>query len=145
MRVSERAKILFVVVFSTSNQYTLTFLRRQLQHFRSSRARDITDKNHLAIFYNAYIKENDTARGIKIISEQLQARASSPLLSSTMLYYNHIGDTNVRFPLCEPCVCLNISRSGNEVMTLQALHRYCGTNPNARVIYIHSKGTYTST
>ena len=141
MRFSGKVKILFVVIFS----YTNTSLRRRVQHFRSSRARNITDKNDIAIFYNVYIKENDTARGIKIVNEQLEARASSPTLSRTMLYYNHIGDINVRFPLCEPCLRLNISRSGNEVMTLQALHRYCAANPNARVIYIHSKGTYTST
>lgn len=141
MHVSDRVKILLVFVFS----YTQTSHRLQIQYFRGSRTRDIIDKNHLAIFYNVYIKENDTARGIKIINEQLQARASSPTLASTMLYYNHIGDTNARFPHCEPCVRLNISLSGNEVMTLQALHRYCGANPNARVIYIHSKGTYTST
>ena len=140
MRFSDKVKVLVVFIFSCTH----THLRRQVQYFGSSRAR-ITDKNNLAIFYNVFFNENDTASGIRIVNEQLGARASSPTLSTTMLYYNHIGDINVQFPSCTPCLRLNASRTGNEVMTLHALHRYCGTNPNARVIYIHSKGTHTHT
>ena len=147
MHVSFVVRTLFFILFfyrGTRKVLAPTFLN--VQCFQSSsRTRDIVRKNDLAIFYNVFFKDNDTARGIRIVKEQLHARAVSPTLSSKMLYYSHIGDTNVPFPLCKPCVRLNLSRTGNEVMTLQALHRYCGTNPNSRVIYIHSKGTYTHT
>jgi len=142
---SSRGKFILVVFFLCELTYQERVPKFNFLQLQSKEQKEHIIQEQIGIFYNVYFKENDTVRGINIVKEQLQVRASSDILANTTLYYNHFGDTNVIFPPCEPCVRLNVSHSGNEVMTLEALQNFCYTNPSSRVIYIHSKGTYTST
>jgi hypothetical protein len=74
----------------------------------------------------------------------MRIEPNSPL-KETMLYYTQIGNTNVSIQsYCEPCTRLKNTKSGDEVLTLQALYEYC-IQPNHsdhHVVYIHDKGSF---
>jgi hypothetical protein len=68
-----------------------------------------------------------------------------PLLANATVHYSRFGALDIDWPGCGNRTCLEIvaQPKGNEVMMLQPLHEYCVRNPLDRVIYIHTKGTYS--
>jgi roadblock/LC7 domain-containing protein len=72
---------------------------------------------------------------------------SQPLLANATVHYSRFGALDIDWPGCGNRTCLEIvaQPKGDEVMILQPLHEYCVKNTLDRVVYIHSKGTYTAT
>lgn len=97
----------------------------------------------VAIFYNIFIPPGEEQNALRIVKEQLDARASQKHLANTKLYYTRIGDLNAPLPSCHNCVELQAVEEGNEVLTLQSMYEYCQSNVADRVIYIHNKGSFT--
>ena len=105
----------------------------------------------LAVFYNAYISEEDPQIAHEIIEEQINKIGESHLASpqiNTTIYYSTLGR---RLPddfmsrLCTErnemtCTHLGHYEGGYEEVTLAALFDYCQLHPSERVVYIHSKG-----
>jgi hypothetical protein len=122
------------------------------QPFVQSRsAPPINDNDETVLFYNVYIPINGTDRALKIVQDQLLFRQQSNLTNET-LYYTVIAPFNASYyaqliaelPGCQPCTCLQHVDSGNEELTLTSLHEHCSSNPRNRVLYFHSKGTFTA-
>jgi len=102
----------------------------------------------LAVFFNTFVRKDSKKhfkrRAVRIIKSQIEMiEESAP---NATIYYSRFGDLNSTYPFppCKNCVKLRAKARGDEVDTLQALHQYCVFNPSARVIYMHSKGTYTA-
>ena len=109
-----------------------------------------------AIFYHIYVPlaNNTKARALEIIQEQIEQVASSVATnSSTILYYNTIGDNATDIPMfideiCEAkaLTCRHKAHydRGFEEITLQNLYDFCASDQssNASVTYLHSKGTF---
>lgn len=102
----------------------------------------------MAVFYNTYQNPNDTAIAREIIYYQIKAINNSPLANSTV-YYSRVGDLS-KWPInkclnegSRECIELVAKEEGDEVETVQPLYEYCVNNQNDRVIYMHSKGSFT--
>ena len=108
------------------------------------------------IFYNTYIRRNftddassrkeRTRRAKEIMSSQFQAIKSQPLLDDAGMFYSRFGDLEPPWLGCPgtgTCIEIAAQEKGGEEITLQHLYEYCVENPLDRVIYMHSKGTYT--
>jgi hypothetical protein len=139
-----------------SKQVNSSILRRPPQHSshlllqpHPSSSESKNAKQNIAIFYNTFVRLNGAqkTRGNRIIKEQLDMIDSQPLLANATVHYSRFGALDIDWPGCGNRTCLEIvaQSEGDEVMTLQPLHEYCVKNPLDRVIYIHSKGTYTAT
>ena len=112
-------------------------------------------KRKNAIFFNTFVrvypKDNEIERSRKrnralgIINEQLEMIKSQPLLDGATIFYTRFGDLEVPWPNsnCDTCIQLASQEKGGEEITLQHLYEYCTENPLDRVLYMHSKGTYT--
>jgi len=107
-----------------------------------------------AIFFNTYIHPNRTVEGQKIIRDQLWSINHQPLLDDTDIYYTRFGDINTTaWPETEcvgqrkkrKCHQIKAAEKGDEIATIQALYEYCLQNNDDRVVYMHSKGSYTPT
>ena len=115
-----------------------------------------------AIFFNSFVnKPNETdsseSRRWKrnkfkvIIKEQLALIKAQPLLDGANIFYTRFGDLDVSWPECggtisgnRTCIELAAQETGGEDITLQHLYEYCTENPLDRVLYMHSKGTFTA-
>ena len=103
----------------------------------------------LAVFYNTYTNPNNTEHALEIIYAQLKVFNQSPLANSTV-YYSRFGDLEFKWPInkCRnkgnrQCHEIVAREEGDEVETLQYLYDYCVSNQDHRVVYAHSKGTFT--
>lgn len=110
-------------------------------------------ENRFAIFYNTFSPNgNDATHAKSIINSQLEEINSQPLLDQSPLFYTRIGDSSWEWPIRE-CqgnnnrLCKQIAAvpEGDEMITLTALYNYCrvAEHEQHKVVYIHSKGTYT--
>jgi hypothetical protein len=112
----------------------------------------VPGKQRIAIFYNTFLRADgklgEKERGNGIIKGQLDMIDSQPLLANATVYYSRFGALDIDWPGCRNRTCIEIvaqPKGDDEVMALQPLHEYCVKNPLDRVVYIHSKGTYTAT
>ena len=104
-----------------------------------------------AIFFNTYLHPNRTIEGQAIIKNQLWRINNQPLLDNTDIHYTRFGDINTTsWPDLEcvggkkrRCHQIKAAEKGDEVVAIQALYEYCLQNKEDRVIYMHSKGTFT--
>lgn len=95
-----------------------------------------------ALFYNIFFKEAQSHKTLAIIQEQMDQIRNSSLANST-IYYNTIGFNDSICPPDLKCRNLNFYPKANEEVTLQSLHEYCQKHPQARVSYIHNKGSFS--
>lgn len=114
------------------------------------------------IFYHIFIPPDGAKNALRIIEDQLKQvgesyAASHPRMSNqtVTVYYTTVGGTSCPFDdswmthLCQrlrhPLECRHVQHFTRafEEATLQHLHWYCQDNPSSKVVYIHSKGSYT--
>ena len=114
-------------------------------------------ESKFAIFFNTFSKVNKTDLAKNIITSQLQEINSQPLLDGAALFYTRIGDLDWEWPVSEcrgnltsssnqtqrQCTEIAAVPEGDENLSLHQMHQYCVRNKQDRVIYMHSKGTYT--
>ena len=118
-----------------------------------------TTSTPFAIFYNIYVDPLDKFRidnALNIVEEQIAQVGTSfanryPYKRTVSLYYSTVGGPIHRswmISLCRMhgvnCNFLKHWDEGDEDVTLQRIHDYCGEHPNNTVAYIHSKGSYHS-
>jgi hypothetical protein len=111
-----------------------------------------SEKNDVgnAIFYNIYIPRDDPTAAMSIVKEQLNQiqKSSQSNSTTTTLYYNLIGISNVREIMDHHDISFDslISNNhqllkhveeGGEDLTLDAVWEYCLERSNATVGYIH--------
>lgn len=123
------------------------------QQLRSRLSGEKSAYHPLVIFYNIYIPPNNINNGLRIVSEQLQMRSESSSVARVPLYYTLIGAIQeTSLPKCENCHQIQAVEEGDEVLTLQAMWEYCNSTIHSeiseasvtpRVVYIHTKGSYT--
>ena len=112
-------------------------------------------KTQVAIFYNAFISEDNPSNAHEIIKEQIDAIGKSYLTSAwmnTTIYYSTLGrplPSAFMEDLCREhgnltCQHLRHYKTGYEEVTLASLFQYCQQHPDERVVYIHSKGEKSS-
>ena len=108
-------------------------------------------RKQFAVFYNAYISEDDPSVAYEVIQEQIDKIAESYLASphiATTIYYATLGQAlpdGFMERLCTErngltCQHLKHYDDGYEEVTLASLYDYCQYYPNDRVMYFHSKG-----
>jgi hypothetical protein len=108
--------------------------------------------NNRALFYNIFVPDasmDEVKNALDIVYEQLSFVAKSGVLKqSTVVYYTLIGK-NTTDAIQQYCVKLGVlcdallyTQEGNEDLTLQSLHDYCSSSPDALVTYMHSKGSF---
>ena len=122
----------------------------------------IDPDSDLAIFYNIYIPlaANETRRKtmrddmlapqINLLGRSYAVRAEKNKTKIVKLYYNTIGhplDHSFMEEYCAPFdnlqpVHMNHYATGDENVTLHALHEYCKKEPANNVIYVHPKGSF---
>ena len=109
-----------------------------------------------AVFYNIYIPiaEEDIKNAIGIVNEQInQIGVASRLINQTVtVYFNTIGNPNVLTERHMDTICrvengitcrhLAHYEQAHEEVSLQALYDYCASSYYARVVYMHSKGSF---
>ncbi|GKY91578.1 hypothetical protein MPSEU_000129700 [Mayamaea pseudoterrestris] len=130
--------LLFVVCFvilsilNTPMTWRTTRATR-VDYFKST----ITPAENVPVFYNLFVaNESDSERVRQLVDDQLSA-----LLPEHSVYMHSIG-----YPLQIPNVTLlQHHDDGDEVVTLHSLWQYCKVQPNSKVIYMHSKGSFHST
>ena len=114
----------------------------------------LTLRKRTVIFFNTYIHANRTLEGQKIIRDQLWRINKQPLLEDTDIYYTRFGDINTTaWPETEcvgrrkkrKCHQIEAEEKGNEVDAIRAVYEYCLQNEEDRVVYMHSKGSFTPT
>ena len=104
----------------------------------------VESKNeNITIFYNMYIPDHPrwTDHAIDIVKEQLEHRNNS-IIPNAPLYYINIGKNIGELENCNNCEKIMHYDSGNEVETLSHLHDYCTIHKDAKVIYMHNKGSW---
>lgn len=119
----------------------------------------------VTVFYHIFIpqEEDGVKNTLRIVEEQIKQIGDSYAARSSIqernqslpILYTTVGNLaglteewmmdlckhRVQFSVdCQPVAHYN---RAFEEMTLQRLHQYCGLHPSHRVIYIHSKGSYT--
>ena len=128
---------------------------------------DLEREPTIAIFFNTFSGSN-TDHAKAIISSQLQAINSQPLLDESPLFYTRIGNFSWEWPhedcrgvrthhnqtiprnfnhtTLRKCTQIAAIEKGSEMVTLAQLHNYCQEPGKSfdKVVYLHSKGTYTS-
>jgi hypothetical protein len=127
----------------------------------------------IAIFFNTFSSINNTKNANDIITSQLREINSQPLLHGAPVYYARVGDLDWEWPVSEcrrgynndndntninitspshghthghsrrQCTEIAAVPEGDEMLSLQPLYEYCVQHKRDRVVYMHSKGTYT--
>jgi hypothetical protein len=120
---------------------------------------NLTTSTPYAIFYNIYVDPADKLRienALNIVEEQIAQVGKSfanhyPGNRTVKLYYSTVGGPIHRswmLSLCRmhgvDCHFLQHWNEGDEDVTLQRIHDYCGEHISNSVAYIHSKGSYHS-
>lgn len=102
----------------------------------------------ISVFFNTFQKVNDTGTSYEVIYDQVKT-LNQGLLKNSTVYYSRFGDLKL-WPTTKcvnkgnrECVEIAAKEDGDESITLQHLYNFCTKNLNDRVVYIHSKGTYT--
>jgi hypothetical protein len=97
-----------------------------------------TKPGRIPIFYNLFVNtETDAPRVKALVEEQLSL---IPPNANHPIYYNSIG-----FLMDIPnATLLQHHEKGSESVTLFAMWNYCKEHHNDNVIYMHSKGSFTS-
>jgi hypothetical protein len=91
----------------------------------------------IPIFYNLYVKdEQDAPRVYDLVVDQLARRRSE----HTPVYVHSIG-YNLSIP---NTVLLQHHDAASEMVTLHSLWRHCQNHTTGKVIYLHSKGSFTN-
>ena len=109
------------------------------------------EMKQLAVFYNAYISDEDPATAHRIIEEQIDKIGESYLASphiNTTIYYATLGRTLPDGFMDRVCternglICQHLKhyKGGYEEVTLASLYDYCQNHSDERVVYFHSKG-----
>jgi hypothetical protein len=106
-----------------------------------------TQKSKLVVFFNTFSSANYTDLAIAIVKEQLQLLATQPLLENSTIFYYRIGNyQDWLWPneTCRKgnCVQIGAQKEGHEMLIHQKLHQYCESNPQDRVLYAHTKGSF---
>jgi hypothetical protein len=85
------------------------------------------------VFYNLFVgQESDVTRVEDLIAEQFRE-----LLPEHRIFMHSIGvPMNISIKLLEH------HAEGSELVTLHSLWEYCTINPEAKVVYLHSKGSF---
>lgn len=120
---------------------------------------NLTSSTPFAIFYNIYVDPADKLRienALNIVEEQI-AQVGKSFANhyygnrTVKLYYSTVGGPIHRswmLSLCRmhgvDCHFLKHWNEGDEDVTLQRIHDYCGEHISNSVAYIHSKGSYHS-
>jgi hypothetical protein len=104
---------------------------------RSIKSQSLTTS--IPVFYNLYIgNSTDVERVTTIATEQLAFR---DLQAHHPVFVNSIG-YNTTLP---GTIQLNHYKTEGEKVTLQALWEYCHNHMEQKVVYLHSKGSFTNT
>ena len=112
-----------------------------------------TPQSNISIFFHTFSRSgaNNTQNAFDIVSSLLKMINKQPLLANSTIYYSRFGNLDWEWPLEEckgtrrKCVEFASRPQGNELLTLQQLFEHCLGNQTDRVLYIHSKGTFTPT
>ncbi len=103
----------------------------------------------ISVFFNTYQRLNDTSKeSFTVIYDQMSSLNKGPLINSN-IYYSRFGNLeNWPYTKClnkghRECIEIAAAQNGDELITLDYLHKFCKKNTNDRVVYIHSKGTHT--
>jgi hypothetical protein len=113
---------------------------------------NLQDSPPWAVFYNVYAaeKENDKKHAIWIMKEQLRQLSNSYANQKEQklsVFVNTIGSPvqlNETCPDSLNCIHMDHYTQAFEEVTLHRVHEYCVANPDKKVIYIHSKGSYNA-
>jgi hypothetical protein len=106
--------------------------------------KDVTVEKSLAssnipIFYNLFVgAESDASRVDQLVSQQMATmnpKIHFPVFVNSIGYRINIPNTTM----------LGHYENGTEMITLRSLWTHCKENPLDRVVYLHSKGSYTDT
>lgn len=110
---------------------------------------DNNNPRKFAVFFNTYTNPDETEYSFGIIYDILRRLNENPTLSNAPVYFSRFGDLN-KWPVtkCEndgrrQCVEITAREEGDEILTIDYLYNYCRENTNHRVIYMHSKGSFT--
>lgn len=120
---------------------------------------DDWERGPWSIFFNIYIpksdNEDEVTFAIDILKEQLDQIAKSPACTrqSVTLYYTLIGNANALDASAMQRLCLERSpnlhcrllqtrETGSEEVTLRRVHAFCKQNPDFRITYLHTKGSF---
>lgn len=107
---------------------------------RNEKTGDI-EENKIAIFYNLFVKkEEDIPRVRALVDEQMSYVHQASAFQADV-YVNSIG---VPMPIPNTTL-ISHHDHGDENIALHSLWEYCIANPQEKVAYLHSKGSYHST
>jgi hypothetical protein len=96
-----------------------------------------TKNERIPIFYNLFVNnETDAPRVRDLVAEQLSYIRPE---TNHPIYYNSIG----YFMKIPNATLLKHHETGSEAITLFSLWSYCKKHKNDKVIYMHSKGSFT--
>lgn len=93
---------------------------------------------NIPVFYNLFVsEEGDASRVRNIVEEQF---------SYLQPYHHPIYLNSIGFPLQIPnTTLLGHHDSASELVSLQDAWEYCKFFPQGKIVYLHSKGSYTKT
>jgi len=102
------------------------------------------------VFYNVFAGSNWQSSALPIVDEQLGSLRASPLWPFVAeIRYATMGAEPIAAAVAERCAklgatCVHLGHSaeGDEGNTLEPLHAFCKTRPDATVAYIHDKGSF---
>jgi hypothetical protein len=106
------------------------------------------------VFYNIFMGKGRklTALALSIVREQLTRKSTAPgqAIASAPIHYTLISpnqkDSAKVQQICDDlqqdCRLSSHHKTGDEGLTLQALHDHCNDHPDDLVTYIHDKGSF---
>jgi len=97
--------------------------------------------DNIAIFYNVYIPNRGVQNAINIVNEQLEYRNKS-IVSNAPLYYITIQKDIGELENCNNCQKISHYNKGTEIETLSHVYNYCTAHQDAKVVYMHNKGSW---
>jgi hypothetical protein len=135
------------VFFTTFKPRKMTKLYRDYaSRIIQSQLRMIQNQTMLQNATIYYTRFGDFRRPPYDFQEFCSTGGSDPSASVALVESNtSIEERHDRSPDKMKCVEIAARSEGGEIITLQAMHKYCMEHPTDRVVYMHSKGTYTMT
>jgi len=110
---------------------------------------DNNNPRKFAVFFNTYSNPKEVEYSFQIIYGMLRKLNSNPTLRTAPVFFSRFGDLEKwPFKKCKnkgsrQCVEITAREQGDEVLTIDYLYNYCRENIDHRVIYMHSKGSFT--
>jgi hypothetical protein len=103
--------------------------------------------HYIPIFYNLFVNNaSDVDRVYDIVTQQLAFR--NPHVHYP-IYVNTIGydlyQQSSSYTMLNDFIHMQHYNDANEKVTLQSLWEYCQNNTDQKVVYLHSKGSYSNT